>query len=273
MMNPTATTTPLNPIPACRNTGGRRTLYWAVLAALICFALKYAVETGILGDIGERIKAVMPAAAEPQTTPPAVTTMEKAKLMMIQMGVQIYGSDQCPWSRKQLADLDIDPSDDRLFVDCDKHPSKAKNIEAYPTWRLRDADKPGYMPADTAVEFLQSKLYSKYNEPAPKPQPLGKKAKQPAPPAVRAAPVPIKVEEVAGATEEDEPLPPPISPDRTKKRFAQKRTLDLSVPAAPSVEDVSGAIAAGVEEAIAEIEIGGDDGANGDDGDDTTDVD
>ena len=163
MMSPSVTT--VSPVQNCPKTGsGRRTLYWAAVAALLCFAIKYAVDTGILGDIGERMKAALPA-AQRAAPAPAVTTMEKAKMMMLEMGVKIYGSDQCPWSRKQLSDLDIDPSDDRLFVDCDKHPSKASGIEAYPTWRLRDADKPGYMPADTAVDFLQSKLYSRYNEP------------------------------------------------------------------------------------------------------------
>ena len=46
--------------------------------------------------------------------------------------------------------------------------------------------------------------------------------------------------------------PSPISPVRGhKRRPAQKRTLDLS---GPSVEDVTGAISEGAEDAVAELE-------------------
>jgi len=186
----------------------RRVIYIAASSALVLLTLKYLHDSGLMDRLTASVQHARAAKDPTRVAASGPTTAERVKEMMLKMDVRIYGSDSCPWSRKQIADLGIDSTDTRLFVDCEKHPSEAVGVEAYPTWRMKGKTaKLGYMSAETAVQELQQRLYSAYDW------------QQSQPPAAAPSPSPPQVEDVTDSVVQK---PPPsvieLSVDRKKPK-------------------------------------------------------
>jgi len=154
-------TTPRNRV---RTDASRRVMWILLTSGIVVLSIKYMTEYGVLNRIAQQLGGTKPLpAAAPEASD--YTTTERLKQMMIAMGVRIYGSDSCPWSRKQIQDLSIDPNDTRLFVDCEKRPSEATAIEAYPSWKTKKGKvMVGYMDASKAIAALQAELYEIYDK-------------------------------------------------------------------------------------------------------------
>ena len=145
----------------------RRVMWILLTSGIVVLSIKYMTEYGLLGRIAQHLGAPKQPSAMAPAALQDYTTTEKLKQMMIAMGVRIYGSDTCPWSKKQIQDLSIDPNDSRLFVDCEKRPTEATGIEAYPSWKTKKGKvMVGYLDANRAIAALQAELYESYDKAA-----------------------------------------------------------------------------------------------------------
>lgn len=61
-------------------------------------------------------------------------------------GWTVYGSHNCGWTTKQLAEMDS-KSVDYTFVDCDQNPGQCEGISGFPTLKNDDGTvKTGFTP-------------------------------------------------------------------------------------------------------------------------------
>ena len=163
--------------PACGDSGGHgrrgNVMVTIVIPVVLVCMLKYAFDSGYLNNVIP--KHLQPRGSDDGTGRGSRTggseggggasTQTRVRHLMREMGVKVFGSDKCPWSRKQLEDLGID-NEDALFVDCETHADapRANEISAYPTWLIGGELKVGYMAPGKAAGVLDRALLTAYNK-------------------------------------------------------------------------------------------------------------